>query len=246
MSPSPFLRLPREVRDRIYEFVFEFETVVSLSPPRRNPSIRGRSGLATSPADKHSWFGWLWSMSNTISNRETSSSYAQPPFHVGDSVGKATSILLVNQQISAEAATTLYARYTFATTPLDLVTFLRLIGRNRDLIRKIEIRDAWLLIKECYLAILALFGTLENLTNLQTVEFRTYYRDSYRDAGKLNKRLLYNGIGPLQGRIDIVVRNLACKSTRHIEPSKPAVSSYFEVETWTYAKGATEWVCRVS
>lgn len=113
MSLPPFITLPREIRDRIYDFVWDLGQEVSLSTPlRRTRSSKPGQG------------------------RKRKSS----PFEnvAADTI---LALLHVNHQISAEAASTFYGKRIFSVDIQDLTPFIEGIGLRRHLITDINVSD---------------------------------------------------------------------------------------------------------
>lgn len=106
---SALLGVPREVRDRIYDYHFQCDSeypvqlLLQAHPTGHMIYLDPIGTFDSHPADK------------------------------------VLALLHVNHQISIEAACRFYGKRTFSGTPEDLSVFLRGIGQRRKLLRKVEI-----------------------------------------------------------------------------------------------------------
>ena len=114
MSRSSFLRLPRELRDRIYDFLFPWETIT--------PMVYGDEDHEDRVFLPPSTYFFL------------SSTIALYP-------DKVLAIFLVSHENAAEAKQNFYANTTFSGFPAALEHFLCGIGDRKDLIRSVEINE---------------------------------------------------------------------------------------------------------
>jgi len=208
------LGAPREIRDRIYDYVFDCdsEDPVELHPVEWHAARRGdyRTRLLL-------------------------------PIGSGDLklTDEALALLHVNHQISNEAACHLYGKRTFSGNSRDFLMFLRGIGQCRKLVRKVQIfehssnADDHATHLHDLISDLSTLGTLK-LFRFVMVEDQYSYRSVYQS-------LIDRGVHKLGCELE--VRNGGNRSfvRRGLSPDNPTRTVVRFSKHWTCAKDSLEW-----
>lgn len=211
MSPS-FISLPLEIRHEIYGDVFSCQSILSTGS-----MLLGRSKALCFE----------------------SSSRVNDGFYCKELPQKVLALLLVNRQISDEAAVYFYGKTTFRAELWHMIRFLRGVGtRRRKIIKRVNIiheqqlRDT--------LGEQKIFDLLCTMESLQTIRLERFELLDFR---LLQQLLIGFGISNLTGRADISVHHTYQKSTIVQESSEDerilALVRYTHI--WSCAKDATEW-----
>lgn len=207
MSPN-LTTLPLEVRNEIYGHLFKHESITPFT---------NKTGklLYLNTLPKHDDSFLLFKASHPQ---------------------KFLALLLVNRQISDEAATFFYAKTKFHGKWFDVVAFVKGIGaRRRDMIRSVEISHPaglnFVFEKDEDLEMLS--GLLPNLRTLRITAWAP-------DFTRLQNQLIQGGILKLAGKIDISVCNTDI-DTLVTKTKRPVWQKYKDRHEWRCAKGTTQW-----
>ena len=224
MPSSPFLDLPREIRNQIYEWVF-FPNCVYITPVIQGKAMCQNPNVPSQLLDR----GF-----SVFHKAGTPKALVIP--RAQDILG----LMLVNHQISAEAATSFYGKFIFRGRPSSqavLSSFIVGIGRfRRNLIKRIELDDRSGPLRQSILFEFKILELLSTLENLQKLTIKT----SVPRVARLQEALILGGIRKLTGRVDIVVRDTLEGRARH--PLEHIFSFVnLRTTTWTCAKGQTKW-----
>jgi hypothetical protein len=171
-----FFDLPREIRDQIYRYVFECDAV---SPCAKTSNNRPRKRL--------------------VFNRTVRRGQRFLPSYCPNDV---LALLLVNRQISTEAALSFYGNTSFSGTLDDMYFFLKGIGpQRRNMVRTINLPpQLYSAEKAAHLRLYNLLLTLQSLRRVQ-ISFST------PDMSIVRKALLNTGVCRLMGIVDFVLYN---------------------------------------
>lgn len=229
MTSSPFLNLPREIRDQTYEWVFPFRTSF-IVPVCQGLSLTVNLEDGEAPTAFH-LDRWFYICSQGVLPPLKSRS------HLKIHAQQALNLMLVNRQISAEFAAYFYAALTFSGQPSassDLSYFIEGIGPfRRDLIKTIELYTRF-----DYRPPLNFenFDLLCTLGNLQKVMIET----TQKNTAIVQEAVIRGGIHKLKGRVEIVVRNTTKRVVKH---RLGKILKFEELKTtvWACAKGQTKW-----
>lgn len=211
MSPS-FTTLPLEIRHKIYGVVFNCQSILPTSSVLLERSKALCSELSSKVNDG---------------------------FYCKEYPQIVLALLLVNRQISDEAALYFYGKTTFRAELWHMIRFLKGVGiRRRNIIRRVEI------VHEQQLRNTPgeqkIFDLLCTMDSLQMIRLELFER---LDFVVLQQLLIDFGILQLTGRADISVHHTYQKSTMVQESSEDepirALVRYSYV--WSCAKDATEW-----
>ncbi len=180
MVLSTFFDLPREIRDKIYECILEYDAV----GPYENCSINGaRKRMIVNPA---------------ILRGQT----FLPSYRPNDVLA----ILLVNRQISTEAASCFYGNTTLSDTYNTMFPFLKGIGsQHMNMVRTVELLPA-----ACNYETAAHLRLYKLLITLQSPRI-VHIIFSVPDSGTMLKAIYNTGIFKLIGVVDLVVYNFESK-----------------------------------
>ena len=173
-----FIDLPLEMRDLVYDYVFEGISV---------DVYEAHSGRRTRPKKRLAF-----------NQTKQPGKHFPPSYHPRDVLA----LLLVSSQISKEAGLRFYGNKTFAGTLAIMYSFLRGIGSRRlNIIRTIELISQ-LAINEIHepFRLYDLLGTLQNLQKVYITVSKPENRYAIMD-------LTYLGINDLIGLVDIVINN---------------------------------------
>jgi len=211
MSSESFLQLPREIRDRVYDFVFPGEAVLPVTISRK------RRFLKPGPP--------CW--------KDFSNAEEKTPDEI-------LALFYVNHQISAEAKVCFYGRHTITGQPSDLLCFIQGIGLCRDLIRNIEIHEACVFREFTYRRLMPqLLGKLSTLLHLRSVMVRMSETDFQSAQSRITE--FGFGQLDQQVEITIhsfCMRHIFFDDGGAL---KHHSTSYVTVITWTQAEGSLEW-----
>lgn len=229
MTSSPFLNLPRELRDQIYEWVFPFRNSFIV------PVCQGllltvnlEEDRAPTPFHLDRWF-------HICSQGAVSSLKSKRRLKI--QAQQVLKLMLVNRRISAEFAAYFYGALTFSGAPSvssDLSYFIEGIGPSRrDMIKTIELDDRF-----DYRPPLDFgnFDTLCMLGNLQKVTIET----TQTNTPLVQKAIVRGGIHKLKGRVEIVVRNTTKRVAKH-RLERILKFEEWKTTVWTCAKGQAKW-----
>ena len=220
MASSTFLELPREIRDQIYEWAF-FPDCVYITPifqaTYQNPDDSSR----------------LLKKGFSVSCEARTPKTLVIPW-AQDVLG----LMLVNNQISAEAAASFYGKFIFRGRPSShgvLSSFIIGIGPfRRNLIKRIELDDRSEPIRQSILFEVKILDLLSMLENLRSLTIETSI------PRVLQESLILGRIRKLTGRVEILVRNTLESKARH--PLEHVFSFInLRISTWTCAVGQTRW-----
>ena len=228
MASSPFLSLPREIRDQVYGWVFTFRCD-SIGPTNRGKMIIEESDEATKPLVRG--FVFCGGGSNPLSQFKCS---------YFPRARKLLGLTLVNRQISAEAVASFYGTLVFSENPSSkssLSYFIKGIGATRRyFIKTIELTNRFMVRDYDFSLDFGIFDLLCTLSNLQ----KLIIEPSIHDLGQLWEILMSGGVHKLTGRFQIVVRNSIIRSANH------RLGEFFKflrrkTYVWTCANGQKEW-----
>lgn len=176
MRLRTFFDLPQEIRDEIYGYVFECDTV---SPCAKNTNNQLRKRLV---------------VNHTIHRGQR----FLPSYRPNDVLA----LLLVNRQISTEAAQCFYGNTSFSGTVDNVYLFLKGIGpERRNMVRTIILPPQLCSIERT--AHLRLCDLLITLKSLRTVQLSF----SSPDMSAVRKALFNTGVCRLMGNVDWVLYN---------------------------------------
>lgn len=176
MTLRTFFDLPREIRDKIYGYVFECDAVSPFVKFTRN---QRRKRLVFNYAVRRG-------------------QRFLPSYRPNDVLA----LLLVNRQLSTEAAPCFYGNTTFSGTLDNMCFFLEGIGhQRRNMVRTINLPPQ--LCSAGKAAHLRLYDLLITLQRLRTVQISF----SSPDMGTVRRALLTTGVCRLIGIVDFVLYN---------------------------------------
>lgn len=207
MSAPTFTTLPREIRNRIYDFVWDL-------------------GKPVAPTG--------WSSSYMPHSMRRSYPFDRVP------INAILTLLHVNHQISAEAASTFYSQRKFYSAPNPLVPFLKGIALHRHLIKDIEVLQVPGFEMRFSTQIFNFLKTLDGLRSF-TMRIDT---DSFH---RFQEHLIEAGMHKLMDRIVFTVHT---EHTTFLDYTK--ADSYGTLmkerivftNALTYAKGGKKWKIR--
>lgn len=230
MTSFPFLNLPREIRDQIYEWVFPFKSSFIV------PVCQGLSMTVNLEDDDETPTPFhLDRRFYVCSQGAVSSLKCKHRFKI--QAQQVLKLMLVNRQISSEFAAYFYASLTFSGRPSalsDLSSFIKGIGPfRRDLIKTLDLDARISSHPPLDFGDFDLFCTLGNL---QKVTIET----SQPDTAIVQKALIRGGIHKLKGLVDLAVRNTTKRVVIH-RLEEILKFEEWKTTTWTCAKGQTKW-----
>jgi len=190
MPPVTLLQFPREIRDRIYDFVFTWKEIY--------PACIGE-------------------------NRKNACS---------DNPTRTPSLLLVNHQISSEAAVSYYGNRVWAGQPPHMLRFFENLGGCRNLIKVVKVNYSSM--KSWIVCFPQLFGLLSCLSGLRLVKLMMMVYN----LETAQKQPAFMALGLLKDHVEVAVYN----EIFHAVESDNARGYTIREIIWRRAAGAKIWV----
>ncbi len=234
MASNPFIKLPREMRDKIYEMVFEYES-------NRPNCGHSKAGIPSNYTGK------------CLYVQQYSRQGERPTKHVF--ADELLALLLVNRQISAEAAPIFFKKSVFTGTfsiRNPLISFIKGSGScRRDMIRTVELGPY-----DCFhhqnpkhcIDANGLFEFLRSLKNLRTLLLWT----RNMPFEEVQESLEIAGIHTILGYVNVIIEQifplrLQSGSHRALPGGERCISLAEYDPLWKYsqaltcADGDTDW-----